>query len=483
MLKEIKHEISLPLSTLINKSLQEGCVPQILKMAKVLPIYKSKEHNLLQNYRPISILSAISKVLERIVYNRVMTFLDKDNQLYKHQYGFRKGYSTVNAVSEFVADTLQAFEDKQYTVAVFLDLSKAFDTIDHKILLYKLSNYGIRGKALEWFKSYLSDRTQYVSHNGNNSDIMNITCGVPQGSILGPLLFLLYINDLPNSLKYLKAILFADDSTVYGSSKSLSTLVRNTQDDLNKLNDWLCANKLSLNINKTNFIVFSLKPSTDPVNIEINGTRINRELSTKFLGVYIDQTLNWGEHCKKCKMKLSSSLHVLNSFRNLFPTELLLKLYYSFFYHHITYGILLWGSAAKCHLNSIETMQKKAIRCIAGVSTYAHTGNLFSRYKILKLGDIYKWNLGEFMYSQIHNIGPTISLFHYEKNSDVHSYYTRQAEQVHHLYHRTGKQAISFLHAAPGYYDSLPNDIINSTSKVILRSKLKRHIINGYNDQ
>ncbi len=215
-----------------------------------------KAHNLLQNHRPISILSAISKALEWIVYNRVMTFLDKDKQLYKHQYGFRKEYSTVNAVSEFVADTLQAFEDKQYTVAVHCISLKAFDTIDHKILWYKLSNHGIRGNALEWFKSYLSDRTQFVSHNGTNFDIMNITCGVPQGSILGPLLFLLYVNDLPNSLKYLRTIIFADDLTVYGSSKPLSTLVRNIQDDLNKLNDSLCATNLSLNINKTNLVLY-----------------------------------------------------------------------------------------------------------------------------------------------------------------------------------------------------------------------------------
>ncbi len=206
---------------------------------------------------------------------------------------------------------------------------------------------------------------------------------------------------MKNFLKYLKAILFADDSTAYGLPKSLSTLVRNTQDNLNKLNDWLCVNKLSLNIlDKTNFIVLSLKPLTDPINIEINGTRVNRELSTKFLGVYIDQTLNWGEHCKNC--------NVLNAFRILFSN-------------------------------------RSANESIAGVSTYTHTGNLFSRNKILKLGDIYRLHLGEFMYSQIHNIGPTISLFHYAKI--MKSTHTIHAK--HHLYHRVGKQATSFLYAAP----------------------------------
>ena len=198
-LKKIKDSIALPLSNLINNSISTGSVPSALKIAKVVPIFKGgyQSKSNLGNYRPISILPVISKIYEKVLYKRLYSFLSTNKVLYESQYGFRSNHSTIHAVCELVEDILKGYEEKEHTLAVFIDLSKAFDTINHEVLIQKLWHYGVRGQALEWFKSYLSNRKQYVSIGEYKSEMQSIKCGVPQGSILGPLLFIIYTNDLP----------------------------------------------------------------------------------------------------------------------------------------------------------------------------------------------------------------------------------------------------------------------------------------------
>ena len=195
-------------------------------MAKIIPIYKAKDKKDISNYRPISLLPVVSKILEKVVHKNWYTFLEKNKVVYASQYGFRKNRSTVNAITELVCHITNAIENKQSTLSVFLDLSKAFDTIDHNILLHKLEFYGVRGLALNWFQSYLTDRKQYVLYNNVQSQTLDITCGVPQGSVLGPLLFLIYVNDIANCLTHSKLISFADDTTVFLSSKCINDLYK-----------------------------------------------------------------------------------------------------------------------------------------------------------------------------------------------------------------------------------------------------------------
>ena len=228
LVKYLKNEIALPLSIMINASIESGHVPDTMKLAKVIPIYKSKDKQMLNNYRPISLLLIFSKILEKVVYQMLFNFLNTNNALFSSQYGFRKNHSTINAVTELVSHVIKAMNRKENTISVFLDLSKAFDTVNHNILLRKLEFYGIRGIALEWFKHYLTGRKQYVLYNNTQSSKQYITCGVPQGSVLGPLLFLVYINDIPNCLKYSKSIVFADDTTIFASCKNMNTLYNNT---------------------------------------------------------------------------------------------------------------------------------------------------------------------------------------------------------------------------------------------------------------
>lgn len=299
LLKSLHTSLSYPLTLIINKSLETGVVPRGMKVAKVVPIYKSKDKTVMGNYRPISLLPSVSKVLEKIVHHRLMDFLTSCNILSPLQFGFRPGCSTIDAVCKFVSDVLESLDKRQHTLAVLLDLSKAFDTIDHEILIYKLFHCGVRGVALEWFKSYISNRMQYVTYRGVKSVTHNVTCGVPQGSVLGPLLFIIYTNDIANILTHPKSILFADDTTLYSSDINLHALQTKVEDDLHTLAHWFYANKLSLNVKKTHFMLFrgnrmNMDLSCDTLNL--GNQEIHRVKCAKFLGLYVDDQLEWDEH-------------------------------------------------------------------------------------------------------------------------------------------------------------------------------------------
>ena len=284
-----------PILHVFNLSLQQGCVPIQLKKARVIPLFKSGDKMLLNNHRPISILPALSKVLERLMYNRLVSYIDKHNILAANQYGFRSNHGSNLALISLIDKIVHAQEKNEVVCGIFLDLSKAFDTVNHKILFKKLYKYGVRGLALNWFKSYLSDRSQYVLYNNTSSNNVPVTCGVPQGSVLGPLLFLLYINDLPHVSKDLYMILFADDTNVFLSGKDINDVITRLNLEMSKLVEWLHVNKLSLNLAKTHYMVFrSRNKKCDAfADLSINGTIINRVSSTKFLGVILEEHLQW----------------------------------------------------------------------------------------------------------------------------------------------------------------------------------------------
>jgi hypothetical protein len=241
-----------------------------LKLAIVTPIFKANENNIFENYRPISVLSCFSKLLEKLMYSRLINFIDKNQILSKHQYGFRKSRSTEFAIIELVDKITKGIDQGQYTLGIFLDLSKAFDTINHRILIEKLELYGIRGICLKWFKNYLENRKQTVKYNTIKSDEMIITSGVPQGSILGPILFLLYINDIQNFSRIVSIILFADDTNIFYSHTCLKKLNEIMQTEINKISDWLNTNILSLNTTNTKFMLFRSSKRKQRHNITIS---------------------------------------------------------------------------------------------------------------------------------------------------------------------------------------------------------------------
>jgi hypothetical protein len=256
-LKQLDTSVAYPISIITNKSITSATVPEFLKLSKVIPIYKSKSHDEFTNYRPISLLPTLSKILEKVIHKRLYTFLNSANILNDKQFGFRKQHCTTDAVTKLINDIGKYLDIKESVLTIYCDLSRAFDTINHEIVLKKRHYYGIRGHALEWFRSYLAERKHYVNYNGQDSEVESIDIGVPQGSVLGPLLFIIYVNDLPDCLTNSDCKLFADDTTIYGHNPNINHLFNTMTIELQSLMDWFNANKLSLNLTKTYYMLFS----------------------------------------------------------------------------------------------------------------------------------------------------------------------------------------------------------------------------------
>ena len=291
-----------------------GIVPDKLKIAKVIPIYKKSNADMFYNYRPVSLLPCFSKILERLVFDRCTDYIDANGILNDKQFGFRPKHSTYMAIAQLVDKINIAVEKHETTIGIFLDISKAFDTMDHNILLYKLEYYGFRGVVLEWFKNYLNNRKQYVFHYNCKSDLKDhIVCGVPQGSILGPLLFILYVNDIIYTSNVLDFILFADDTTILYSHKDISSKTNTINEELKEVSNWFKANKLSVNASKTNYMILGTphmtsRKTSDNSNIVLNDTI----LETKFLGVLIDECLTWKNHIDCISKTISRNIGVMN---------------------------------------------------------------------------------------------------------------------------------------------------------------------------
>ena len=429
LLRDTVEKVIEPLTYIINKSLDTGIIPDDLKIAKVIPIYKSSDPSLLKNYRPISLLPAFSKLLEKIMYDKLMSFLVSKNIFYKHQYGFRPKHSTIHPIIHFLNHCAEANNktNPEYTLAVFCDLSKAFDVIDHTILLDKLNHYGIRGIANNWLQNYLTNRQQYVQLENSKSSLKPIKCGVPQGSILGPLLYLIYVNDIENSCDS-NILSFADDTTIYSSHSDINSLFEMGNAEINNLYTWFCTNKLSLNAGKTKYIIIKPRQRHCDIsgrNISINNVSLTRignncpETSTKFLGILIDENLSWKQHISYLNSKISKTLFTIKQVKHFLPYDSLKKLYSTLVESHLSYGILAWGNASESTKYKTLLFQKRAIRAINKANYNSHTEPLFKRSKILKLNDLYELKVILFVNDFIANKLPisfnNIFLFNHER--------------------------------------------------------------------
>ena len=378
-------------------------------------------------------LPVLSKLLEKIVYNRLTNFINTNEILYKHQFGFRPNHSTNIAHITLIDRIMKLLDNGDVVLGVFLDFSKAFDTVNHDILLRKLYRYGIRGIPHQWFSSYLKNRKQYVSFNGISSSSLSINCGVPQGSILGPILFLLYINDIVNVSDMLFTILFADDSSIFVHGKNPDELVQLINKELQNLVIWLNANKLSLNVDKTNYMFFSLSNQKlrYSSNVMINNVNVTKVSHIKFLGIIIDSQLKWTNHVQYIRSKISKGLGILCKARKLLNRSTLVTLYYSFIYPYLTYCIEIWGSANSTVLSSLFKLQKRAVRVITSSPFNTHIHSLFQDLKILTLDKIYIYFLGLFMYKVNSGLVPPIFQSFVSLNSDIHQHNTRQSQLLH----------------------------------------------------
>ena len=325
-----------------------------------------------------------SKIFEGFVYNQLIRFVQYNNILSPNQYVFQNGKSTENAVTAIVSQILKAKERKNHPTSTFLGFAKACDTVNHDILVKKSNYYGIQDQALEWFKSYLSNRTQFTQIGDTLSDIGYVKHGVPQGSVLGPLLFLIYINDITEASTMLKFYLFADDTTVFYSDKTNPETEALLNLELSKVSDWLAANKLSLNVGKSNFLHFHHgKSRKEILNIMIDDTEVKEKESTKYLGVMMDNKLNWKTHIQITQTKLSKGICILAKTRYFVTDKVMLNLYYSYFQSHLNYNILNLSMANSSSLKPIRNAVKKAVRIMSFKNKYEHTAPLFKKFEIL----------------------------------------------------------------------------------------------------
>ncbi|CAH1256204.1 ACSS3 [Branchiostoma lanceolatum] len=363
----VTQEIAPSLTTIINASIQTSEFPEDWKKARLSPIHKAGDRDAPNNYRPISILPAVSKILERAVHTQLYDYMTTNNILSEVQSGFRPGHSTQTAVHLLTERWYKAMNEGELTGAVFIDLSKAFDTLDHTILLQKMSRYGIQGPALDWFKSYLTGRKHCTSINGATSEFHQVKYGVPQGSILGPLLFIIYVNDMPECLQSCDISMYADDTVIYYSNKDFTNIENVLQNDLQRLSQWFAANSLSMNGGKCKSMLIGTNrrlASCNIPNLAVNGVNLKTCDKYTYLGVVIDRQLKWKDQAKAVLGKLRRSLFMMKHLNPFISTSALCTLYNAIFLPHITYACTAWEAAPDQDLQKIQSMQNRAGKLI-----------------------------------------------------------------------------------------------------------------------
>lgn len=483
ILKSINGEICEHFAHIINLSVSTGVFPNLLKKAIVIPVYKKDCIDDISNYRPISILSVFSKVMEKIVLSKMMKYLDKFKILDTAQHGFRSGRSTQSGAIQFVEFVYECLDNGSCVAGLFFDLSRAFDSLAYQFILDKLYNLGFRGVILNWIRSYLEDRVASVKVENSFSEEHDLKLGVPQGSVLGPLLFLLFINDLPINLrkifikylncnnllyKILRFILFADDSSVGITAETLEELQRLCELLAQSFIEWCQLNRIMVNIDKTICVHFTL--SDDDQNtliIRHLDTVIPCRSSTKFLGIHIDRHLKWDTHIDAVCKKLNCSYYALSRIKNSLPLRSLINVYYSLVYSHLAYNILLWGNSSD--IGRVFIIQKRIIRLMFDCGPRSSCRSVFLENGILTVASIFilrclvyvKENESDFV-----------------KLSSFHSHNTRNKETLNFPVHRTSKfesspkyQSIKLFNHLPIYIQSLS---ISRFKKVVKELLLKK---------
>ena len=412
-----------------------GIFPSKLKLAKVIPIYKKDDRHILDNYRPISLLSTMSKVFEKVVFHQVYDYFSSNNLFYENQYGFRKKHSTEIAAIELVDRILGHLDQGNIPISVFLDLSKAFDTINHAILIQKLSFYGLRATPLKWFQSYLENRHQYTDFCGAKSPQTKIMTGVPQGSILGPLLFIIYMNDIHAATRKFHAIIYADDTNLtspmcsFSLDKSVKTsnideISKNVNNELSEIQEWLVVNKLSLNVKKTKYMIFhhpQRKIENMIPDLRLNSEPIEKVTDFNFLGLSIDECLSWKAHVQKISNKMSRNIGIMRRLKHYLPLTVLRTIYNTLVLPYFQYSILTWGF----RLGRVTLLQKRAMRVITCSRYNAHTDPLFKKLNLLKVQDFLEVNVLKMYYKYKNGELPLYMAEMFSTFSRAHNYNTR----------------------------------------------------------
>lgn len=423
-----------PLLLLFNNCVAHGIFPDCFKVSKIIPIFKKGDKQSVENYRPISIIPVVAKIFEKLVKKRLIDYLESYKIINSNQYGFRKNKSTIDALIRIVNDIVDGLEMGGHVALILCDLSKAFDCVDHNTLLNKLENIGIRGVPLALFQSYLSNRLQSVYINCEYSDLEVSKYGVPQGSVLGPVLFTIYVNDFFQFIHPERAYMFADDTSIVKFSKHIDILMDKSECIINTASNWFSVNNLSLNKEKTRIITFT------------NNQAILKGDSSKVLGLTLDENLSWLNHINNITSKLAKHLYIFRRLKSILHLEALKTAYFGLFHSVLVYGVVLWGNSA--HAHKAFGVQKKVIRIICSAKYNEHCKPLFKQLQIMPLPSLYIYKTLLEIHKNKNN---------YRTHSHLHNYPTRSANEIVIPFRRLTKSIRNSLDI--NLYNHLPPDL------------------------
>jgi hypothetical protein len=479
-IKCVKDIVLEELTGCINNCLEVGTFPESLKIAKVTPIYKCGSRLDPSNYRPISVLPVLSKVFEKILYNRLETYLYSVNFLYDKQYGFRSKSNTLSAAIDLTTKIKLKIDKKQIALGVFIDLKKAFDTVSHNILIQKLANIGLSNVALAIFKSYLDNRQQVVKLRKSGSSFRTVSFGVPQGSILGPLLFLIYINSINKIGLSGDLTLYADDTCLFYFGQSIETIILEAQKDMDILNTWFQSNLLTINTSKTNYIIFAAKNKRISKHkpLTISGTEIERVEQTRYLGLILDNKLTWNPHIQSIRAKLISLMGMVKSIARCLPLAVRYTIYNSLVKSHIDYLIEVWGTSTKTNLSILQTAQNKLLKTLFHLDYSTPTDYLYKKLKVMNIIQSYTYHncilVRKILHKDIH------TKITFSKEIHQHKMKLRRSIDIKLLPPRTNYGKKSIMYEGSQLYNKLPKNIKESKSIATFKRLLKHHILSRF---
>lgn len=478
IVKLAAHSIAPSIAMLINKSITLGQVPSQMKLAKVLPIYKGGEKSDPSNYRPISILPTISKLFEKHVNKHLMAYLNKYNLLHENQSGFRPKHSCQTALVKLINDWMECIDKGDMVGALFIDFRKAFDLVDHAILVKKLSLYKFNYSAIKWFESYLSSRKQAIESEKGLTEFTTVQSGVPQGSILGPTLFLIFINDLPLCFQKTSSDLYADDTTIHTHSKDINVIEDDLQSEFENTQNWGKENNMDIHMNKTTCMLVGSRQRLSrsrSLNIQANDATIQCVSKQKLLGIYIDENLSWTAHIDHLCAIISSKISLLRQLAIYVPTHVQKLYYQGYILPYIDYGSVTWGSSSGTNIERLAKLQKRAARIILHADYDTPSVEMFSKLGWLSIQDRLKYNKAVLTYRAVNNLSPEYITQLLKPVSEVHPRNLRSSENGS-LYVPKARTALydsSFSCSAPRLWNALPQTVKSCGSLPTFKQSLK----------